>query len=109
MAGSLTQSIESAARLIVDSEHLVALVGAGLSTESGIPTFRGPGGLWTRLGEPSMRGYQQFLDDPAAWWEHQQGDQADPARTEFREAIDRAVPNPGHHALAELERAAGIA
>ncbi len=104
MAGSLTQSIESAARLIVESDHLVALVGAGLSTESGIPTFRGPGGLWTRLGEPSMRGYQQFLDDPAAWWEHQQDDQADPARTEFREAIDRAVPNPGHHALAELER-----
>ena len=82
---------------------MVALVGAGFSAESGIPTFRGPGGLWTRLGEPSMRGYQQFLEDPVAWWEQQLDQQADPARTEFRAAIDRAEPNAGHHALAELE------
>jgi hypothetical protein len=42
MAGSLTQSIESAARLIVDSEHLVALVGAGLSTEKRHTHLPGP-------------------------------------------------------------------
>ena len=71
--------------------------------ESGIPTFRGPGGLWTRFGEPSINGYRQFLEDPAAWWEHQLDQQADPARTEFRAAIDKATPNPGHYALAELE------
>ena len=103
MTSALTDAIDSAARLLNDSSYVVALVGAGLSTESGIPTFRGPGGLWTKLGEPSMRGYQQFLDDPAAWWRHQADEQADPARTEFRDAIDRAEPNPGHFALAELE------
>ena len=68
MTGALADAIESAARVILDSGYVVALIGAGLSTESGIPTFRGPGGLWTRLGEPSMRGCQQFLQDPAAWW-----------------------------------------
>lgn len=96
-------ALDAAARLISESSHMVVLVGAGLSVESGVPTFRGPGGLWTRLGQPSMNGYRQFLDDPAAWWEHQMDQTADPARTEFREAIDRAEPNPGHHALAELE------
>ncbi|MCH8207254.1 MAG: NAD-dependent deacylase [Chloroflexi bacterium] len=103
MTGALADAIDSAARVLLDSSYVVALIGAGLSTESGIPTFRGPGGLWTRLGEPSMRGYQQFLEDPAAWWLGQVDEQADPARTEFREAIDRAEPNPGHYALAELE------
>ena len=88
-------AIEKAAELISDSEYVVALVGAGLSAESGIPTFRGAGGLWTRVGEPSMNGYQQFLRDPIAWWEHQLNPDADPARTEFREAIDRAEPNAG--------------
>ena len=103
MTGALADAIDSAARVILDSSYVVTLIGAGLSTESGIPTFRGPGGLWTKLGEPSMRGYQQFLEDPAGWWRGQVDEQADPARTEFREAIDRAEPNPGHYALAELE------
>ena len=103
MPSDQSAAIETAARLIVESEYVVALVGAGLSVESGIPTFRGPGGLWTRIGEPSMRGYQEFLEDPMAWWEQQADEQADPARTEFRAAIDRAEPNPGHYALADLE------
>ena len=97
-------AIAEAAELISASEYVVALVGAGLSAESGIPTFRGAGGLWTRVGEPSMNGYQQFLRDPARWWEHQLNPEADPARTEFREAIDRAEPNDGHYALVSMER-----
>ena len=96
-------AIGDAAELIRESEYVVALVGAGLSAESGIPTFRGAGGLWTRVGEPSMNGYQQFLLDPVAWWEHQLNPDADPARTEFREAIDNAKPNPGHYALVKME------
>ena len=103
MSDPLADAVDSAARLLNDSSYVVALVGAGLSTESGIPTFRGPGGLCTKMGEPSMRGYQQFLEDPATWWRHQADEQADPARTEFRKAIDTAEPNPGHFALAELE------
>ena len=103
MPDELTQAIESATRLIVESTYVVALVGAGLSAESGIPTFRGPGGLWTRIGEPSMNGYQEFLADPSGWWKQQQEQQADPDRSHFREAIEKAEPNAGHYALAELE------
>ena len=100
----LSAGVDSAATLLLESTHVVALVGSGVSVESGIPTFRGPDGIWTRLGEPSVQGYQQFLDDPAAWWKQQLDQNADPTRTQFREAIDRAQPNPGHYALAELER-----
>ena len=104
MPDELADLIDAAARLIVESTHVVALVGAGMSVESGIPTFRGPGGLWTRLGEPSMRGYQRFLEDPEGWWKEQMDQQSDPVRAEFRAAIERAEPNAGHMALAELER-----
>ena len=103
MSAPQDDAVDTAAKLMVGSKYVVALVGAGLSVESGIPTFRGPGGLWTRVGEPSMRGYQQFLDDPARWWEQQLDQQADPVRTEFRNAIERAKPNAGHFALAKLE------
>ena len=103
MSNELTDLVDSAARLINDSTYVVALVGAGLSVESGVPTFRGPGGLWERLGQPSVRGYQDFLEDPEGWWKHQLDLQVDPARTEFRDAIEKAKPNPGHYALAQLE------
>ncbi len=97
-------AVEAAAEIIRDSQHLVALVGAGLSAESGIPTFRGAGGLWTRLGEPSWNGYQDLLRDPVGWWQNQLDPDSDPARTEFRAAIDAAEPNAGHNALVDLER-----
>ena len=100
----IATALDKAAELVNDSDHVVALVGAGLSAESGIPTFRGAGGLWTRIGEPSMNGYEQFLSDPVRWWELQLDPDADPARTEFREAIDSAEPNDGHYALVGLER-----
>ena len=95
---------DAAARIIGASDHVLALVGAGMSAESGIPTFRGTGGLWTKIGEPSMNGYQDLLRDPIVWWRNQLDPESDPARTEFREAIDAAEPNSGHYALVELER-----
>ena len=60
----LQEAVEEAARLVVASNHVVALVGAGLSVESGIPPFRGPGGLWNKFSEPDMLGYQSFMRDP---------------------------------------------
>lgn len=98
------RAVDTAVDIIRQSEYLVALVGAGLSAESGIPTFRGAGGLWTRIGEPSFNGYQDLLRDPVGWWRNQLDPEADPARTEFRAAIDAAEPNPGHAALVDLER-----
>ena len=103
MEEELVEAVDLTARLITESTYVVAMVGAGLSAESDIPTFRGPGGLWTRFGRPSLRGYKQFMEDPAAWWQRHLEREADPARDEFREALDRAEPNAGHYALADLE------
>ncbi len=94
-------ALDRAAAILAGSSHTVALTGAGISKESGIPTFRGPDGLWTKRGEPPLNGYQIFLQDPAAWWEQrlEQLDQPD----EFRHSIQTAQPNAGHRALADLE------
>jgi NAD-dependent deacetylase len=95
-------AVRAAARSINEARYCTALVGAGISKESGIPTFRGEGGLWTRQGEPPMNGYQIFLEDPRAWWLERIEQRRNPP--DFARAIDQARPNPGHLALAELER-----
>lgn len=97
----LGQQIEKAAELVVGSRYPVALVGAGMSVESGIPPFRGPGGLWTKYGEPDMQGYRRFLDDPKGYWLERIEDEGPMA--EFRDTFSQARPNPGHLALAEME------
>ena len=82
------------------------MVGAGLSVESGIPPFRGPGGLWTKYGEPPMLAYREFINDPEAWWRNRLDSEEEPGNPvyELKVAVDRAEPNPGHHALVELEQ-----
>ena len=106
MEQELEQAIERAAHHVAEARYVVALVGAGLSAESGIPTFRGPGGLWTRFGEPPMNGYQRFLADPETYWREQQEREraTGGSGAEMRLAIEAARPNAGHHAMAELER-----
>src|SRR6201996_3823212 len=81
------------ARFIADARRLVVFTGAGISTESGIPDFRSPGGVWSRM-KPIY--FQDFVNDPA----------------KRREAWSRAFsgragwtgrePNAGHHAVARL-------
>jgi NAD-dependent deacetylase len=102
MPYDLEGSIREAAERLRAASYTISLVGAGISAESGIPTFRGPGGLWTRFGEPEMNGYQRFMADPAAWWQESMRKRAD--FDELRDSIDSAAPNPGHLAMAELER-----
>ena len=99
----LEAAIEEAARLVANATHLVAFVGAGLSVESGVPTFRGPDGLWTKMGEPDMRGYDRFLEDPKKWWEERS--QRAGEMKEFVDKLEEAVPNDGHYALRDLEEA----
>jgi NAD-dependent deacetylase len=99
----LQTQLDLAARIVADSSYVIALVGAGISKESGIPTFRGGDGLWDKHGEPPMDGYQRFLEDPAAWWAQRLAEQE--KMSEFSKAIDEARPNAGHLALAEMERA----
>ena len=94
-------AIEAAASALLRARYAIALTGAGLSVESGIPPFRGPGGLWTKHGEPPMNGYQLFLADPKRAWE-QRLDPQGPMRELF-ETLAAATPNPGHTALVDLE------
>ncbi|HEX7407415.1 MAG TPA: Sir2 family NAD-dependent protein deacetylase [Candidatus Binatia bacterium] len=96
-------NIERAAEIVLRSRYVVALTGAGMSVESGIPPFRGPGGLWTKYGEPPMNGYQRFLADPAQAWRERLSPSG-PMR-ELWETLLTAEPNSGHHALAQLESA----
>ncbi len=94
-------NIERAGRLILASKYVVGLTGAGVSVESGIRPFRGPGGLWTEYGEPPMDGYQRFLVDPKADWERLT--KREGYAKELYETLSQAKPNPAHCALAELE------
>src|SRR5438309_9512316 len=92
-------ALERAAECLARAGYAIALTGAGLSVESGIPPFRGPGGLWTKYGEPPMNDFQVFMQDPKAGWEKRLRRRND----EFYEPLIKAKPNPGHHALAQLE------
>jgi NAD-dependent deacetylase len=92
-------SIEKVATLLQTRPYTVALAGAGVSKESGIPTFRGSDGLWTKNGEPPLDQYQRFIDDPLDWWHTRLAND----KGEFAQTLDNATPNRGHTALANLE------
>lgn len=102
----LQEQLETAARIIAESSYLIALVGAGMSKESGIPTFRGGDGLWDKHGEPPMDGYQRFLADPTKWWADRLAERkaAASSGSDFGHALEEAQPNPGHLAMAQMER-----
>jgi NAD-dependent deacetylase len=73
---------------------VAVLTGAGISAESGIPTFRDPGGLWDRFRPEELANVHAFLRNPELvqrWYEHR------------RRAARETEPNPGHFALVELE------
>lgn len=97
--------IDRAASDLVNSRYVVALTGAGISTESGIPDFRGPRGIWTLNPDAerrAYRSYETFLTDPSAYWEERLSERG-PFTSLFQQ-IETAQPNQGHLALAELER-----
>jgi len=87
-------TVHHAAELIGEARHGLALTGAGVSAESGIPTFRGEGGLWTRYDPVKVASIEYFMADPSAYWSV--------SKDRGRVAL-AARPNPGHHALAALE------
>jgi NAD-dependent deacetylase len=102
LATDLESRVEAAARTLIASRYAIALVGAGISVESGIRPFRGKGGLWTEKGEPPMDGYRRWMEDPAAAWRGmlERRSQDD----EFSRSLRDAHPNPAHLAFAQLER-----
>jgi NAD-dependent deacetylase len=96
--------ITRAADDLLESKHAIALTGAGMSTESNIPDFRGPKGIWTLDKEAEAKAYERyelFLDNPRAYWEEIVGLRGTYGK--FHGQIREAKPNPGHYALAELE------
>lgn len=98
----LDAQIATAAGWLRAARSVVALTGAGLSVESGIPPFRGPGGLWTKYGEPPLDGFQRFLRDPAKAWRDRLNPK-EPWAVGLAETLAAAKPNAGHRALAALE------
>ena len=101
IGAELEDALGRAALLLADSIHTVVLTGAGISKESGIPTFRGDGGLWTINGEPPLNQFETFAADPLRWWQRRLEEGAQPS--DFATSIDAAQPNAGHHGLATLE------
>ena len=99
---TLIPEIELASAAIRHHSHVVCLTGAGMSVESGIRPFRGPGGLWTEHGEPALDDYQRFLQDPKRYWEELL--QPEGFTAELHEALRAAHPHVGHITLAEMER-----
>ena len=88
-------AVERLASLVRERQPCVALTGAGVSTESGIPDFRSPGGLWAEFDPQDYATIEAFRRDPERIWSFYS--------RRFRFLAD-AEPNAAHHALAELER-----
>ncbi len=87
--------IKAMASAIKTSKHVVIFTGAGISVESGIPHYRGEGGLWNKYDPNIYANIAYFLQDPSYYWNF------------FREVrypmLKKAKPNKAHLALAELE------
>ena len=94
MLGSADSELFRAARILVENKPVIGLTGAGISAESGIPTFRGRNGLWRRYRAEDLATPEAFKRNPRLVWEWYK----------WRiELVVKARPNPGHKALVELE------
>jgi len=91
----MESELNAAGRVVRESRSICVLTGAGVSAESGVPTFRGPGGLWRNRDPMSLATPEAFAADPKTVWEWYQW---------RRELIRKCAPNPGHEAIARIER-----
>ena len=88
--------LDSLARDLKKSRHVVAFTGAGISSESGIPTYRGEGGVWNTYDPDRYANIAHFRQNPSYYWNF------------FKDVrypvLKKAKPNRAHTALAELEK-----
>jgi len=93
MSSDAFQDMAAFRELLLSSKHIVAVAGAGLSAASGIPTFRGSGGLWRKYDAMSLASYSAFKTNPSRVWQfyHYR-----------REKAFAAKPNAAHVALAKF-------
>jgi NAD-dependent deacetylase len=90
-------SLDAVRGLLARARSIVVLTGAGISAESGVPTFRGPGGLWRGFRAEDLATPEAFANDPRLVWEWYDW---------RRQRIGAAKPNPGHDALVTIEKLA---
>lgn len=95
----MKNNFEIAADIIKKSSHCIVFSGAGISVESGIPPFRGEGGLWTKY-DPSFIELDNFYREPEKCWIQ--------IKKIFYDFMGVARPNSAHTALAELQQAGYI-
>jgi len=92
----MDDKIDRLKEIVANSKHLVAFTGAGISAESGIPTYRGTGGIWTKYDPAKYANVQYFLKDPSYYWRF------------FRDvrypSLKQAQPSAAHYVLVELEK-----
>lgn len=91
---ALARSVASVGARLRQARNVTALTGAGISAESGVPTFRGPGGLWRSFRPEDLATPEAFARDPRLVWEWYAW---------RREKVAACRPNPAHHALVALE------
>jgi NAD-dependent deacetylase len=90
-------SLEAVRSLLAAARSIVVLTGAGISAESGVPTFRAAGGLWRQFRAEDLATPEAFANDPRLVWEWYEW---------RRQKIAPAAPNLGHFALVTLEKRA---
>ena len=93
----MDEQLGDVADAVRDADAVVAFTGAGVSTASGVPSFRGEDGIWRTQFDPADFQRARFDRDPAGFWRD---------RLRLHDAMfgDDVAPNPAHDALAELER-----
>jgi NAD-dependent deacetylase len=82
--------------LISKSKRIVVFTGAGISSESGIPTYRGTGGVWSRYNPNIYANINFFLQDSTYYWNY--------FKDERYQTIKNAKPNKAHYAVSNLEK-----
>jgi NAD-dependent deacetylase len=91
----MSETVQNLIERLRRAENVVVSTGAGVSAESGVPTFRGAGGIWSKMNPEELASVDGFMKNPQLVWEWYQY---------RRDLMGKVTPNPGHHAIAQMEK-----